>query len=65
MSRLSRAEWITGIVFAVMVACWVFAGRLDLNVTAIAFFGFGVLMFENVLTMKDIAEQGETLATFL
>ncbi len=65
MGRLSRAEWITGIVFAVMVACWVFAGRLDLNVTAIAFFGFGVLMFENVLTMKDIAEQGETLATFL
>jgi len=65
MGRLSRDEWVTAVVFAVMVAGWVFAGKLNLNVTSIAFLGFGVLMLQGVLTMKDIAEQGETLATFL
>jgi DASS family divalent anion:Na+ symporter len=65
MGRLSRDEWITAIVFAIMVGGWVFAGKLGLNVTGIAFLGFGVLMFQGVLTMKDIAEQGDTLATFL
>jgi len=65
MGKLSRDEWITAIVFAIMVGGWVFAGKLGLNVTGIAFLGFGVLMFQGVLTMKDIAEQGDTLATFL
>jgi len=65
MGKLSRDEWITAIVFAVMVGGWVFAGKLGLNVTSIAFLGFGVLMLQGVLTMKDIAEQGDTLATFL
>src|SRR4029079_11257157 len=44
MGRLSRDEWVTAVVFAVMVAGWVFAGKLNLNVTSIAFLGFGVLM---------------------
>jgi DASS family divalent anion:Na+ symporter len=34
-------------------------------VTSIAFLGFGVLLVAGVLTLDDIAEQGETLATFL
>jgi len=49
----------------VMVAGWVFADMLKLNVTSIAFMGFGVLLVAGVLTLDDIAEQGETLATFL
>ena len=48
-----------------MVAGWVFADTLKLNVTSIAFMGFGVLLLAGVLTMDDIAEQGDTLATFL
>ena len=65
MGRLSRDEWITAVTFVVMVAGWVSADRLGFNVTSIAFMGLGVLMALNVITMNDIAKQGDTLATFL
>jgi DASS family divalent anion:Na+ symporter len=65
MGPLSRAEWITGVTFVVMVAGWIFADKLGMNVTSIAFMGLGVLMALGVITMKDIAQQGDTLATFL
>jgi divalent anion:Na+ symporter, DASS family len=65
MGPMSRDEWITAATFAVMVAGWVFADVLKLNVTSIAFMGFGVLMVAGVLTLDDIATQGDTLATFL
>ena len=44
---------------------WVFADMLKLNVTSVAFMGFGVLLVAGVLTLDDIAKQGDTLATFL
>jgi DASS family divalent anion:Na+ symporter len=65
MGPMSRHEWITAVTFVVMVAGWVFADSLKLNVTSIAFMGFGVLLMAGVLTMDDIAKQGDTLATFL
>ena len=65
MGPMSRDEWITAVTFVVMVAGWVFADSLKLNVTSIAFMGFGVLLLAGVLTMDDIAKQGDTLATFL
>ena len=65
MGPMSRDEWITAVTFAVMVAGWVFADTLKLNVTSIAFMGFGVLLVAGVLTLDDIAKQGDTLATFL
>jgi len=65
MGPMSRDEWITAVTFVVMVAGWVFADALKLNVTSIAFMGFGVLLLAGVLTMADISEQGDTLATFL
>jgi len=65
MGPMSRDEWITAVTFAVMVAGWVFADALKLNVTSIAFMGFGVLLLAGVLTLDDIAKQGDTLATFL
>jgi len=65
MGPMSRDEWITAVTFAVMVAGWVFADALKLNVTSIAFMGFGVLLVAGVLTLDDIAKQGDTLATFL
>ena len=43
----------------------IFADTLGLNVTSIAFMGLGVLMALGVITMNDIAQQGDTLATFL
>jgi divalent anion:Na+ symporter, DASS family len=65
MGPLSRDEWITAATFAAMVAGWVFADKLKINVTSVAFTGLGVLLVAGVLTLDDIAEQGDTLATFL
>jgi DASS family divalent anion:Na+ symporter len=48
-----------------MVSGWIFADRLHLDVTSIAFAGLGVLLMTQVLTLDDIANQGDTLATFL
>jgi DASS family divalent anion:Na+ symporter len=65
MGPLSRDEWITAAAFALMVTGWIFADMLKLNVTSVAFAGLGLLLMLNVLTVDDIAEQGDTLATFL
>jgi DASS family divalent anion:Na+ symporter len=65
LGSLSRDERITAAAFALMVSGWIFADTLQLNVTSIAFAGLGLLLATNVLTLKDIATQGDTLATFL
>ena len=65
LGRLSRDERITAVAFALMVSGWIFADALGLNVTSIAFAGLGLLLMTNVLTLDDIAAQGDTLATFL
>jgi divalent anion:Na+ symporter, DASS family len=65
LGPLARDEWITAVAFVLMVAGWVFADALGLNVTSIAFAGLGLLLMTNVLTLDDIAAQGDTLATFL
>ena len=40
LGALSRDEWITAIVFVLMVSGWIFADKLQLKVTSIAFAGF-------------------------
>ena len=65
LGPLSRDEWITAVAFVLMVSGWIFADALKLNVTSIAFAGLGLLLMTNVLTLDDIATQGDTLATFL
>jgi len=65
MGPLTRDEKITAAAFVLMVAGWIFADQLKLNVTSIAFAGLGVLLMMDVLTLDDIAKQGDTLATFL
>lgn len=65
MGTLSREERITAVAFVLMVGGWIFADALKLNVTSIAFAGLGVLLMTNVLTLEDIAKQGDTLSTFL
>jgi DASS family divalent anion:Na+ symporter len=65
MGPMSQDERITATIFALMVAGWVAGNSLSLNGTAIAFMGFGALLVAGVLTLEDIARQGDTLATFL
>jgi divalent anion:Na+ symporter, DASS family len=62
---LSRDEWVTAIVFVIMVILWVFGEPFKISTTIVAFAGLGVLLALSVLTLKDIALMGDTLATFL
>ncbi len=65
LGPLKRDEWITAGIFAFMILGWVFADLLQLNATSVAFAGLGMLLMSNVLSLKDIAEHGEALETFL
>ena len=64
-ASMSRDEWITAVTFVLMVAGWIFGGKLNLNTTSVAFMGFGVLLLPGVITLDDITKQGDTLVTFL
>ena len=65
MGPLSATEKIVGATFLAMVVAWALAGTLKLDTTAVAFAGLGVLLATESLTMKDIAAEGDVLATFL
>ena len=65
MGPMSRDEWITAVVFILMILAWVFAGLLKLNLAAVAIAGLGTLLATGVLQLDDIYLQGGTLATFL
>lgn len=65
MGPLSRDEWITAMVFGLMILAWILAGTLNLSLTAVAIAGLGILLATQVLTLDDIYLQGSTLATFL
>jgi len=65
MGPLARDEWITAIVFALMIFAWIFAGTFNLSLAGVAIAGLGLLLAFRVLTLDDIYLQGGTLATFL
>ncbi len=65
MGPLSRDEWITLVVFCLMILAWIFAGPLKLNSTAVAIAGLGTLLATGVLKVSDIYLQGGTLSTFI
>lgn len=65
LGPLKRQEWIVLVVFAVMVLLWGMAGMLGIDSTAVAFLGLGALLAMGSITSRDIAEQGDVLATFI
>jgi len=65
LGPLTRDEWIVLAAFAGMVALWGCAATLALDSTAVAFLGLGVLLASGVLTLDDIAKEGDVLATFI
>ena len=65
MGPLTRDEKVVAVAFVLMVAGWVMAGTLKLDLTAVAFGGFGALLATSVLTLDDITHEGGTLATYL
>jgi DASS family divalent anion:Na+ symporter len=65
LGPLSRQERIVAATFVGMVALWAAAASLGLDSTAIAFLGLGILLATDVLTLGDIAKEGDVLATFI
>jgi DASS family divalent anion:Na+ symporter len=65
LGPLSRDEKIVTMTFVAMVALWGLAGTLGLDSTAVAFLGLGALLTTDVLTLSDIAKEGDVLATFI
>jgi DASS family divalent anion:Na+ symporter len=65
LGPLSGKETIVALTFVGMVVLWGAASLLKIDSTAVAFLGLGVLLATGVLTMEDIAKEGEVLATFI
>jgi len=65
MGPLRRDEKLVAATFVGMVALWASAAATGLDSTAIAFLGLGVLLTTGVLTLDDIAKEGDVLATFI
>jgi DASS family divalent anion:Na+ symporter len=65
LGPLHRDEKIVLASFLGMVVLWGSAATLGLDSTAIAFLGFGGLLATGVLTLQDIAKEGDVLATFI
>lgn len=65
MGPLTRDQKVVGFVFFVMVVLWGLSGTLGIDSTAVAFLGLGVMLSTGVLTLSDIAKEGDVLATFV
>jgi DASS family divalent anion:Na+ symporter len=65
LGPLRTQEKIVAATFLGMVGLWASAATLGLDSTAIAFLGLGALLSAGVLTLGDIAKEGDVLATFI
>ncbi len=65
LGPLGRDEKVVAATFVVMVALWALAGTLGLDTTAVAFLGLGALLATNVLTLADLAREGDVLVTYV
>jgi DASS family divalent anion:Na+ symporter len=65
LGPLTRQEWTVLIIFVGMVALWASAATLAIDSTAVAFLGLAALLATGVMTLDDIARQGDVLATFI
>jgi DASS family divalent anion:Na+ symporter len=65
LGSFGASEKVVAGTFLAMVVAWGLAGTLKLDSTAIAFAGLGVLLAAGALTLKDISQEGDVLATFI
>jgi len=65
LGPLRAPEKIVAATFVGMVGLWATASALGLDSTAVAFLGLGVLLATGVLTLGDVAKEGDVLATFI
>jgi len=65
LGPLTRDQKVVGFTFLGMVVLWGLSGTLGIDATAVAFLGLGVMLATSVLTLGDIAKEGDVLATFI
>jgi len=65
LGPLTRDQKVVAGTFVVMVVLWGTASTFKIDPTAVAFLGFGALLATGVLTLGDIAKEGDVLATFI
>lgn len=65
LGRMNKHEIITLIVFVIMVIAWALPASFNIDRTAVAFLGLGILMIADVFTLSDMRKEGEALATFI
>jgi DASS family divalent anion:Na+ symporter len=65
LGPLKRDERVVSVTFVGMVVLWGLAGTLHLDSTAIALLGLGFLLVRGVLTLGDLAKEGDVLVTFI
>jgi len=65
LGGLTRDQKVVAATFAGMVALWGAAATLGIDPTAVAFLGLGILLATGVLTLADIAKEGDVLATYI
>jgi len=65
LGPLTRDQKVVAGTFAGMVVLWGSAATLGIDPTSVAFLGLGVMLATGVLTLPDIAKEGDVLATFI
>ena len=65
MGPLTRDQKVVGVTFLGMVLLWGLSSTLGIDSTAVAFLGLGIMLATGVLTLGDIAKEGDVLATFI
>jgi DASS family divalent anion:Na+ symporter len=65
LGPLSRDEKLVTATFVAMVALWAASATLHIDPTAVAFAGLCVFLVTGVLTLSDIAKEGDVLAIYL
>ncbi|HZN03694.1 MAG TPA: DASS family sodium-coupled anion symporter [Candidatus Polarisedimenticolia bacterium] len=65
LGPITRDQKIVAATFIGMVALWGASATFGIDTTAVAFLGLGVLLATSVLTLGDIAKEGDVLATFI
>jgi len=65
LGPLTRDQKVVGLTFVGMVVLWGLSSTLGIDPTAVAFLGLGIMLATGVLTLGDIAKEGDVLATFI
>lgn len=65
MGQMSKYEWITLILFGILIVFWVGESYFGLDPTTVAFFGVSSLLILGVLTWEDIKKEHEAWDTLI